>query len=125
METQSQSGDMYVSQNRRMPKVFLCFPLGRSLEYLQSHSRDRLWWKEVGSNKAGECFLGLSRHILLLIKKGTELHKSKASRNFPSLWEGKTNTNAKISETRNLISLPRFREKCWGVIVWENGSSLN
>lgn len=51
-----------------MPKAVLCFPLGRSLQYLQSHLRDRLWWKEVGSNKTGVCFIGLCRPMPLVIK---------------------------------------------------------
>jgi hypothetical protein len=32
-----------------------------------------------------------------VIKKDTKIHKDEASRNFP-VWEGKTNTNEKISE---------------------------
>lgn len=53
--------------------------------------------------------------------KDTKIHKSKASRNFHSLWDGKANTNFL---TRALLSLTGFKENSKGVIVCGNGNSL-
>lgn len=48
--------------------AFLCFPMGRNLEYLQSHSRDT--------------YFG-GRKLEAIKQVCAKIHKGKASRNFP------------------------------------------
>lgn len=77
-------GDTFARQNKKDAEGLLLFSFGQKPRVSsKSFKRQTLWWKEVGSNKAGVCFIGLSRPVPLVIKKDTKIHKGKASRNFP------------------------------------------